>query len=72
MKHNGNRAASSALRSNVIPFPGAPRAHAAAARDPAGAIATTGAELNARLLMLLAICTGAAVSTLLIVHVLHG
>jgi hypothetical protein len=64
---------------NVVVFPRTCRARAAvlgAARPPLHhnrrPIAVTGAELNARLLILLGICTTSAAIVLSVVHMLQG
>jgi len=67
-----------ALPCNIIAFPDARRprpAVAASARAPRQgnrSMALTGAELNARLLILLGICTTGATGLLLAVRFLHG
>ena len=64
-----------ALPSNVVPFPRACRAIPAVIREPRQTrrlAAVAAAELNARLLILLGICTTSASSALLAVHLLHG
>jgi hypothetical protein len=68
----------SALPCNVIAFPNARRdrpAIAASVRPPRQgnrSVALTGAELNARLLILLGLCTTGATSLVLAVRLLHG
>lgn len=70
------------LPDNVVAFPGARRSrpgaypatgfgHPSPRRDQ-GAAAISGAELNARLLLLLGICTTSAAIALSAVHVLQG
>jgi hypothetical protein len=71
-------AATSGLACNIIAFPQARRdrpATAASARAPrhgSRLMTLTGAELNARLLILLGICTTGATGLLLAVRLLHG
>jgi hypothetical protein len=70
------------LPDNVVAFPGARRSRPAAypatgfghpsPRCNQGAAAISGAELNARLLLLLGICTTSAAIALSAVHVLQG
>jgi uncharacterized membrane protein YphA (DoxX/SURF4 family) len=69
-----------ALPANVVAFPCARRRMAAAApeivrpssRSGKRSVAVTGAEVNARLLILLGICTTNAAVVLSAVHLLHG
>jgi hypothetical protein len=65
-----------ALPDNVIAFPGTRRrasdVRRAAPPPNTRSAAMAGAELNARLLMLLGICTTSLVVVLSAIHVLHG
>jgi hypothetical protein len=64
-----------ALPSNVVPFPRACREIPTAipdARKAKQSAAVSAAQLNARLLILLGICTMSATSALLAVYLLHG
>ena len=74
MRLQENGASLGALPSNVIAFPGARRDRPAAnpVQRRGKPIAITGAELNARLLLLLGVCVTSATSALLAVHILHG
>ena len=71
-------AATSAPPCNIIAFPDARRARAAIAASACAprrgnrSMALTGAELSARLLILLGICTTGAAGLLLAVRFLHG
>jgi hypothetical protein len=60
--------------SNVVPFPGTRRQVPTAIPEsrPARQAAITVAQLNARLLLLLGVCTMSATSALLAVRLLHG
>jgi hypothetical protein len=64
-----------ALPSNVVPFPRVRRDIPTAIPEPRRAkqpAAIAPAQLNARLLLLLGICTMSATSVLLAVHLLYG
>jgi hypothetical protein len=74
MKLHENAASADVLPGNVIAFPRAHRDRPAAApaQRKGKSVAITGAELNARLLLLFGICMTSATSALLAVHILHG
>jgi len=88
MSVQDHRTMTNSLPDNIIAFPGAHRTrphilpvelprtrdgHGAARRPNArAAAAIAGAELNARLLMLLGICTTSLVVVLSAIHVWHG
>jgi hypothetical protein len=64
-----------ALPSNVVPFPRARREISISIPEPHRTkqpAASTATQFNARLLILLGICTMSASSALLAVHLLHG
>lgn len=65
MKLQDNGTGSGALADTIVAFRGA-------RRGKRQAVAMSGAEINARLLVLLGICTTSAAVLLLAVHVLHG
>jgi hypothetical protein len=79
MKLQDSGTGSGALAGNIIAFRGGPRGWSALGQAgvPARpgkrqAAAMTGAEINARLLILLGICTTTAAGLLLAARILHG
>ncbi|HEV8390322.1 MAG TPA: hypothetical protein VGQ35_10790 [Dongiaceae bacterium] len=76
MKSQDHGANFEALASNIIAFPGThrgrPATTAEAGRQGRQPAAIAGAELNARLLILFAICTTSAAVALSAVHILQG
>lgn len=81
MNHQDHRAMTNSLPDNVIAFPGTHRIRSAewagdvrcaAPRPNIRAAAMTGAEFNARLLILLGICTASLLAVLSAIHVMHG
>lgn len=79
MKFQDQGANFDALPSNVIAFPGARRGRPATTAEAGRSLphrsrqpALGGAELNARLLILFAICTSSAAALLSAVHILQG